>query len=226
MEVVNINAVDVYTKISKKYEHQLKRRLVKELSERLREHMNDDEISEVVKNMKLICNETKQKEKEKECTKDIHVINVLHAEKVNQSNLLKFVIRELKENMSKSTKVDKRNKIAQRVINEMNKGCSFEDAKEIVYTKYSVFISYKVGLDNDRTNHENMNIEREYDEYSGRSIYGWDDTGEVLYKPVFGALIDPPNFREGGEIWREILESRWEHKSLYDDDDNIENFKG
>ena len=128
--------------------------------------------------------------------------------------------------MSKSTPVEKRNRIAQRVINEMNTGKSFEESKDIIYKKYNIFISYQVGHDNDRANRENMNVEREYDEYCGQSIYGWDDDGEVLYEPTFGAFIEPPSFKEGGPRWREILDHRWEQRSFYEEDETIDDFKG
>ena len=212
-------SIETFTKISRRYQYQLRKKMTKELCNRLKDHLTECEINEVMKELKL-----------RTCTapkKTISQIDPLkHAEDTNRSNLLKFLIRELKENMSKSTPITTRNIIAQKVINKMNAGMSFEEAKSRVYEKHKIFISYEVGFDNDRSNHENMHIEREYDEYSGKIIYGWDDYGEVLYEPTFGCLIEPPSFKDGGERWREILDIRWEQKSNYEDDETIHEFKG
>ena len=213
-----MNAIDVFSDISMKYQRQLKKQFSREILSKLQHHLTEADIEDIEKKLKIrVLRKISASEKINEAK---------HAENVNKSNLLKFVIRELKENMSKSTPIEKRNKIAQRVINEMNNGKTFEHAKDTIYNKYNIFISYQVGKDNDRTNRENMCVEREYDEYSGRSIYGWDDDGEVLYEPTFGAIIDPPSFREGGPRWREILDHRWEKRSCCNDEEVIDNFKG
>ena len=212
--------IETFIKISQKYQYQLRRKFAKEVCGKLKAHLAEDELVQVMKDlrMRLVV--------QKKPKHDLEINPVKHAENINKSNLLKFLIRELKENMSKSTPMHERNRIAQRIINKMNEGISFDDAKEQVYLQQNIRISYKVGTDNDRTNHENKDVEREYDEYSGKSIYGWDDDGEVLYEPTFGCLIEAPSFKEGGFRWREILENRWEQRSSYDEDETIHDFTG
>lgn len=214
-----MSAIDIFRNISLKYQRQLRKQFHHEILEKLSDHLSEEDMLNVIKTLNIRVNKSLLRKKKE-------IDNTEHAQNVNRSNLLKYVIRELKENMSKSTPIDKRNRIAQRVINEMNHGKTFEEAKDTIYKKYKIFISYQVGHDNDRTNHENMNIEREHDEYSGKNIYGWDDNGEVLYEPTFGAFIDPPSFKEGGPRWREILDHRWEKLSSYEDDETIDSFKG
>ena len=215
----NTSAIDIFTKISKKYQYQLRKKFTKDLCGRLSDHLDEHEIDQVMKELKLRTYTAPKKTA-------VQMDPTKHAEETNRSNLLKYLIRELKENMSKCTPMLERNRIAQQVINQMNKGSSFEDAKKRIYELNNIYISYKVGEDNDRSNLENMNVEREYDEYCGKVIYGWDDHGEILYEPTFGCLISPPSFKYGGERWREILDNRWEQKSSYDDDETIHEFKG
>lgn len=219
----NMSAIEIFSNTSMKYERQLKRAFAKELMGRLNEHMSDDDMNDVMKQLKLRMIVPKKK-----VTPELkkHDDDTARADNTNKSNLLKFVIRELKENMSKSTEMRVRNKIAQQVINKINDGFSFEDSKVAIYAQYNIQITYKVGEDNNRTNLENMSIEREYDEYSGRIIYGWDDSGEALYEPTYGVVIEPPTFKNGGNRWREILEHRWEQRSWYDDDEVIDEFVG
>lgn len=222
--VDGVQTIEAFTKISHKYQYQLRRKFAKEVCEKLKPHLGEDELLQVMRDLRLRLvtpNNSKNKSKQ-----DLKMNPTKHAENINKSNLLKFLVRELKENMSKSTPMHERNRIAQKIINKMNEGLSFDDAKLFVYKQYNIHISYIVGTDNDRTNHENKDVEREYDEYSGKSIYGWDDDGEVLYEPTFGCLIEPPTFKEGGLRWREILENRWEQRSSYDEDETIHDFKG
>lgn len=213
------SSIDTFTKLSKKYQYHLRKRFAKDLCDRLKDHLDEHEINKVMNELKLRTYSAPKKA-------TLQTNPIKHAEDTNRSNLLKFLVRELKENMSKSTSMNDRNKIAQKVINQMNKGMSFEESKKIVYEKYHIMVSYQVGLDNDRTNRENMHIEREYDELCGKIIYGWDDSGEVLYEPTFGCLIEPPTFKEGGDRWREILDYRWEQKSSFEDGETIDEFKG
>ena len=57
-------------------------------------------------------------------------------------------------------------------------------------------------MDVNKTNNQNVHIERDYDEYSGGIVYGWDSDGEVLYEPTFGAYIGAPTFKKSGRQWR------------------------
>lgn len=213
------SSIDTFTKVSKKYQYHLRKKFAKDLCDRLKDHLDEHELNQVMKELKLRTYSAPKKA-------TLQTNPEKHAEDTNRSNLLKFLVRELKENMSKSTSMKDRNKIAQKVINQMNEGMSFDESKKAVYEQCNIHVSYQVGLDNDRTNRENMHIEREYDELCGQIIYGWDDYGEVLYEPTFGCLIEPPTFKEGGDRWREILDYRWEQKSSFEDGETIDEFKG
>ena len=213
------SSIDTFTKVSKKYQYHLRKKFAKDLCDRLKDHLDEHELNQVMKELKLRTYSAPKKA-------TLQTNPEKHAEDTNRSNLLKFLVRELKENMSKSTSMKDRNKIAQKVIKQMKEGMSFDESKKAVYEQYNIHVSYQVGLDNDRTNRENMHIEREYDELCGQIIYGWDDYGEVLYEPTFGCLIEPPTFKEGGDRWREILDYRWEQKSSFEDGETIDEFKG
>ena len=227
---LNLDAVTIFTKVSTRYQYQLRRKLAIELKERLKDYLNEEDLNNLLRRMNLQFGNKKNNGKKTSLSNNDHedgkCIDTTRVENCTKTNLLKFVIRELKENMAKSTPLYQRNKIAQKVINLMNNGESFQSAKSYIYEKNNICVTYQVGFDNDRTHFENMDIEREYDECSGKIIYGWDDFGEVLYEPTFGACISPPTFKDGGEIWREVLDNRWEQRSYYEDDDVIDNFKG
>lgn len=186
----------------------MRRKFAKQLAELLEDHIDINVLKEM--KLRLVQNKERQKEMKK------------------QSKMLKYVIKELKYNMSKSTPMETRNKIAQKVINEMNnKKISFEEAKKKIYLDNCIYISYIISDDDDtRTNKDNMNVEREYDEYSGRVVYGWDDDGELVYEPTIGLNIEAPTFRNGGPLWRELLDRRWEQRSCYNEDDVIDDYQG
>jgi hypothetical protein len=146
----------------------------------------------------------------------------------NDKNMLSYVMRELKCNMPISTTLRLRVTLANEVLECMRKlpDNSFTEAREVVYKNNGIFITKTISVDDNRTDEHNMNVEREYDEYKGMIVYGWDDTGEVLYEPTFNARIPPPSFKESGPIWKAVLEERWEQKSYFEEDESLEAYTG
>ena len=103
---------------------------------------------------------------------------------------------------------------------------TLEESKKIIYKKHNVFITHPVEYDTMRTDENNMNIEREYDEIRGCIVYGWNDDWEALYEPTFGANITPPTHKQAGYKWREVLENRWEQRSNDYDDEELDTYIG
>ena len=123
------SSIDTFTKVSKKYQYHLRKKFAKDLCDRLKDHLDEHELNQVMKELKLRTYSAPKKA-------TLQTNPEKHAEDTNRSNLLKFLVRELKENMSKSTSMKDRNKIAQKVINQMNEGMSFDESKKAVYEQF------------------------------------------------------------------------------------------
>jgi hypothetical protein len=85
---------------------------------------------------------------------------------------------------------------------------------------------YEVKSQDRKTTEENMHVERDYNEFSGKIVYGWDNDGEALYHPTFGANIDGPTYKKAGPMWRELLELRWEQKSFFEENESLDDYRG
>lgn len=212
--------VQRFCKISLRYEHQQKKMFASALIEKLRPILREDEIDEVLKKMRMRL--TKQHNNVKKM-----VMNESDEKMVHRKNVMKFLIVELKANLPHTTSIQKRHFIAQKVLNEMEKNSvTLDEAKQNVYAQYNIQVMYTIPVDLNKTNEHNMDIERDYDEYSGRIVYGWDDDGEAVYEPTFGANIEAPTFKKAGPMWRQLLDNRWEQRSWYEEDETIDDYRG
>ena len=216
-------SIDLFCKMSLRYELQQKNKIAQEFTEQLKDKMPASKLNIVKKSVKSKI--TKQNNIAKQITqKDTNFVE--HAKAVHRQNVMKFIISELRLNMPITTMLKKRIQIASHIIRGMDEGASYHDAKHSLYQKHNVFVSYKVPIDDNVTTMEDMHIEREFDELLQKIIYGWDDDGEALYAPTFGAIITPPIYVKGGPMWKRILNHRWEQRSEYDDDEMLENYDG
>ena len=214
--------VQQFCKVSLRYENQIKKKITNELLVKLEPLLEHDQIQEVKKLMKKRIKKQYDTHKKAVMNDEVSQASVTH-----KSNIMKYLVKELKYNMSLTTPLRKRLKIAQEVIKDMEENSTtLEKSKESVYKKYDIFITKNVNLNVDVTDENNMDIEREYDEFRGSIVYGWDADGEALYEPTFGAYIVPPTFKEAGPKWREVLEERWEQRSHYEEDEALDNYIG
>ena len=210
--------VKKFCKMGALYESQQHKLFATDLIAKLRPVVDEEQIRQVLKNMNLSMALVKKQNTSK---------NNEYVSDTQKTNIMKFLIMELKANMPHTTIVQKRHVIAQKVMNEMHTNAlSLEDAKNKIYPMYDINITQNIPMDVNKTNEQNMHIERDYDEYSGRIVYGWDSDGEVLYEPTFGAYIDAPTFKNSGIKWREVLNNRWEPLSFYDEDEELDDFTG
>lgn len=241
--------VEDFFRLSIQYEKKMKRELVSDIVSRIRPYIKDDhkmkDLSRSIikymnkKNRRVVSFPTSRSESEGK-----EIVPKLKADKntastnkssknsntpdFNLSNMKKFILKELKYNMSITTPLSDRFNIANEILKLMRKDeMTLDNAKKIVYKKYDIFITHPVEYDTTKTDENNMNIEREYDEIRGCIVYGWNDDGEALYEPTFGANITPPTHKQSGYKWREVLENRWEQRSNYDnDEDELDTYIG
>lgn len=241
-----------FFKLSVQYERSVKRKLVSEVISKIKPYVTDDEVlKEIQKSVQKHVNE-KNKEVAnlskfrvmEEDSNNHPVIPRLKTKKVkkvkkeekpqqsrtpdvNLSNMKKFLLKELKYNMPITTPLSDRFDISNEILRLMRKeNLNLDGAKQIVYKKHNIFITHPVEYDTMKTDENNMDVEREYDELRGSAVYGWDDDGEALYEPTFGANITPPTHKNAGYRWRAVLENRWEQRSTYDCDEELDTYIG
>jgi 6-pyruvoyl-tetrahydropterin synthase len=205
-----------------RYENQTKRKITKEILDKLGAVLQDDEMNILKKGINKRINK-QYINKKKALLKDENK----EASSTHLGNIFKYLLKELKYNMPVTTPLKTRLEIGKEVMDHMaNTNISLIEAKGIVYDKHGIYITNPVSENTDVTDEHNMHIEREYDEFRGCIVYGWNDDGEALYEPTFGAIITPPTFKEAGPKWREVLEQRWEQRSYYDDDEELDTYIG
>lgn len=138
-----------------------------------------------------------------------------------------FTMKELKYNLPMTASMKDRVQIFKDIVFlSRSEKIPLNVAKNIVYQKKSIYIVQEVDHDTNRTDVNNMNDEREYDEYRGSPVYGWDDDGEALYEPSIGANIIPPEYRHAGFKWRSVLEDRWLQRSYFEEEETIDTYRG
>lgn len=216
-------SIELFCKVSLRYETQKKNAIAQELTENLKHEMSTSKLNLVKKELKTKI--IKQRNIAKKVAQT-ETTPLEHAKRVHQRNLMKFIITELRMNMSPTTMLKKRIRIATQVLRKIESGFAYLDAKNELYKKHGVYVTYEVPLNEKATTMENMGMEREFDEMLNQIVYGWDDAGEALYYPTFGASTIPPEYKKAGPIWKRVLNNRWEQMSDYDDDDMLETYTG
>lgn len=244
--------VESFFKLSVQYERRVKQKLVSEVVSKIKPYVKDEEVlKDIQKNVqkhvheknKVVANlskfrvmeednnnhpiiprlKTKKMKKKDPCV----VVQQSRTPDVNLSNMKKFLLKELKYNVPITTPLSDRFDISNEVLKLMRKeNLNLDNAKQIVYKKHHVFITHPVQYDTMKTDENNMDVEREYDELRGCVVYGWDDDDEALYEPTFGANITPPTHKNAGYRWRAVLENRWEQRSNYDCDEELDTYIG
>lgn len=161
--------------------------------------------------------------------KNLLKINLRKEDTLNHTNIMNYVIRELKYNMPYNTEFKVRYKIGKQIISHMKENnITLGEAKNVIYKKHNIFITKVVNFDSSITDDNTMYIEREYDELHGKPVYGWD-CGEPVYTPTLGVSIDKPTYAKSGTIWKSVLENRWEQRSdidKNDDENDINEYSG
>lgn len=239
-----------FFKLSLQYENKVKKQLVNEIVSKIKPFVkNDDILKNVKENLHKYVNDKKRsvvtlsnlreiennhriipRIKKKSSSKSVKKEDEQQPSRTPDPNLLnmkKFLLKELKYNMPITTPLSSRFDISNEVLRMMRKdNLNLDAAKQIVYKKHNIFITHPVEYDTMKTDENNMDVEREYDEIRGSVVYGWDDDGEALYEPTFGANITPPTHKNAGYKWREVLENRWEQRSNYDYDEELDTYIG
>jgi hypothetical protein len=241
--------VENFFKLSIHHEKKIRRSLVNEIIAKIKPHVNDEaELKKIGKLIRKYMNkrnrrvvsisESKRLEslKKNENIYDTlknktvkeEVVKEIKKNDTNFINMKKYILKELKYNMSPvTTSLTERFSIAQEVLKLMRKSnITLTSAKCIVYTKYNIFITHPVEFDTSKTDENNMHEEREYDEIRGCIVYGWNDDGDVLYDPTFNANITPPTYKQSCHRWREVLENRWEQRSYCDPEEELDTYIG
>ena len=238
-----------FFKLSVQYERRVKKKLVSDVFSKIKPYVKDEEVlKEIQKSIqkhvneknKVVANLSKFRVIEEDNNNHPIIPRLKKTKKVkkekpqqsrtpdvNLSNMKKFILKELKYNMPITTPLCDRFDISNEVLRIMRKeNLNLDSAKQIVYKKHNVFITHSVEYDTMKTDENNMDVEREYDELRGSVVYGWDDDGEALYEPTFGANITPPTHKNAGYRWRAVLENRWEQRSNYDCDEDLDTYIG
>lgn len=238
-----------FFKLSVQYERRVKKKLVSDVISKIKPYVNDKELlKEIQKSIqkhvndknKVVADLSKFRVMEEDNNNHPIIPRLKKTKKVkkekpqqsrtpdvNLSNMKKFILKELKYNMPITTPLCNRFDISNEVLRIMRKeNLNLDSAKQIVYKKHNVFITHSVEYDTMKTDENNMDVEREYDELRGSVVYGWDDDGEALYEPTFGANITPPTHKNAGYRWRAVLENRWEQRSNYDCDEDLDTYIG
>lgn len=245
----NMNdVVSNFFKLSVQYERRVKKQLVNDVVSKIKPYVKDEEVlKEIQKSIQKHVHKKNNVAKlnkfrviEGDSNNHPVVPRLINTKKVkreapqqsktpdvNLSNMKKFLLKELKYNMPITTPLSHRFDISNEVLRIMRKdNLNLDSAKQIVYKKHNVFITHPVEYNTMKTDENNMDVEREYDELRGSVVYGWDDDGEALYEPTFGANITPPTHKNAGYRWRSVLENRWEQRSNYDCDEELESYLG
>jgi hypothetical protein len=214
--------VKQFCKVALQYEHQQKKRFADTFIDKLKPILDEDEIEKVKKTTKYrLCKQ------QRNINKIVLQNTIDEHQKIHNKNIMKYLIIELKANMPHTTILQKRHSIAQKVMNEINNNsCSLKEARNKIYKQHGISIMYEVKSQDRKTTEENMHVERDYNEFSGKIVYGWDNDGEALYHPTFGANIDGPTYKKAGPMWRELLELRWEQKSFFEENESLDDYRG
>lgn len=238
--------VEDFFRLSIQYEKKIKNELVNEIVSKMKPYVHDeDKMKKLKKSIKKYMNKKnrrvvsfiqlkyngneiipKLKPNKVKASDDTSSTDKRKSD-FNVSNMKKYILKELKYNMPITTRLSDRFDIANEILKLMRKDdLTLDESKKIIYKKHNVFITHAVEYDTMRTDENNMNIEREYDEIRGCIVYGWNDNWEALYEPTFGANITPPTHKQAGYKWREVLENRWEQRSNDYDDEELDTYIG
>ena len=101
-----------------------------------------------------------------------------------------------------------------------------EQAKQFMYNKYDIKISYTSVRELNVTNETNMYKDIEYNELIGKYVYGWDLNGNSLYEPTLGVSIIAPEYINSGTEWRTVLDQRYSKLDQSDRECKLENYTG
>jgi hypothetical protein len=230
-------AIDDFFNMKKRYESKIKKNIIEDVCARLQNdhQISEDSIrsfrSEFFREYSRIKRQTNMENKK---AKLINQRNTTtqnsHSNSKDAENIAQFsayILKELKINLPASTSLSERTRICSKILAvSKNQLISLPEARKLVYDELSIFICNHVSLDVNKTDMYNMNDEREYDEYRGAIVYGWDDDGEALYEPTIGANINPPKYEDAGFHWKTVLEERWEQRSYREEGETKLTYQG
>ena len=233
-----------FLNIKSRFESKIKKNILDTVCEELRRKKNasNEDITklrseffkEYTRIKKIVIKKLKEdeKNKEKENNKNSRTRQKKEEYKKKQDEEImrefsSFTMKELKYNLPMTTSMKDRVQIFRDIVFlSKSEKISLEEAKKNIYQKKGIYIVQEVDQDTNRTDVNNMYDEREYDEYRGSPVYGWNDEGEALYEPTVGANIIAPEYRHAGFEWRNVLEERWLQRSYIEEGETLDTYRG